>query len=243
MDGMLIGFKGKNCSGRINQNLLYKYGKVYIMDNHRAALWCWLQHCNKNKKYNLIHIDKHTDTLQSRLEEWLAVFTNVEDMTIDEYLNRSYRMADGNNYPIFQYDNYLSIFFKQYDYLINDVFMFTHGEGDNPNFNCALYEQDVLDFSYYREIFTPIFNSKLDCILNIDLDYFYDDGYEENESFLCIKKGYIKDFFSLVKEYADSGKIAVITISLSPEFTNGWDEVLELLNIINEELDIPFTDI
>ena len=41
---------------------LWNENNIYIMSNHRLALWCWLQDKKTfNKEYSLIHIDKHTD--------------------------------------------------------------------------------------------------------------------------------------------------------------------------------------
>ena len=40
----LVPFKGRNTSGIYEQNFLWRDGAVYVMDNHRAALWCWIQH-------------------------------------------------------------------------------------------------------------------------------------------------------------------------------------------------------
>ena len=34
---------------------------IYIMDNHLAAAWCWMQECNPNEEYNFMHIDQHSD--------------------------------------------------------------------------------------------------------------------------------------------------------------------------------------
>lgn len=39
----LIEFKGKNTSWYKYLNLLQQEHKIYVMDNHNAALWCWMQ--------------------------------------------------------------------------------------------------------------------------------------------------------------------------------------------------------
>lgn len=38
-------------SGMINLNGLWNDGNIYVMDNHRAAAWCWLHSCDKTAKY------------------------------------------------------------------------------------------------------------------------------------------------------------------------------------------------
>src|SRR5436853_7864299 len=59
----LIKFKGENKSHISNLNLLFVDGKSYVMDNHLAAGWCWLQTINLKNKYNLFHIDRHYDLM------------------------------------------------------------------------------------------------------------------------------------------------------------------------------------
>lgn len=67
----LVPFRGRNYSGAFTQNFLWKRQNVYVMDNHRAALWCWLQHIDPKQRYSLFHVDQHYDTLASRMTTWL----------------------------------------------------------------------------------------------------------------------------------------------------------------------------
>ena len=34
---------------------------LYIMDNHLAAAWCWMQECSSEESYQFFHIDRHND--------------------------------------------------------------------------------------------------------------------------------------------------------------------------------------
>ena len=78
------------------------------MDNHRAALWCWLQELDLKQPHSLIHIDRHPDALQSRLDEWLR---HLPDWSagIDAYLAKTYE-TDGFDCPVIRWDKYLSIY-------------------------------------------------------------------------------------------------------------------------------------
>lgn len=62
MSEWLVPFARRNASGAYNQNFLWRDGNTYVMDNHRAALWCWLQHITPGERLSLLHIDCHTDT-------------------------------------------------------------------------------------------------------------------------------------------------------------------------------------
>lgn len=44
-----------------NLVFLWKTNNVYVMDNHLAAAWCWMQECDADTRYNFMHIDKHND--------------------------------------------------------------------------------------------------------------------------------------------------------------------------------------
>ena len=63
----IVPFKGRNDTGVYNQNFVWSDGHVYVMDNHRAAAWCWAQHVDPATSHALVHIDRHNDTLQSQL--------------------------------------------------------------------------------------------------------------------------------------------------------------------------------
>lgn len=40
-------------SGCYNMNFLFNNGKFYIMDNHLAAAWCWLQKIDIQKIWTI----------------------------------------------------------------------------------------------------------------------------------------------------------------------------------------------
>jgi hypothetical protein len=106
----LVPFKGRNASGAFNQNFLWRTGNLYIMDNHRAALWCWLQHVNPKQHHSLFHIDRHYDALTSRLDTCLANLPADWSLGVDEYLARTVEHQDIiEPLPLFSWDNYLRI--------------------------------------------------------------------------------------------------------------------------------------
>jgi hypothetical protein len=46
---------------------------VYIMDNHRGALWCWINCVPRDERYSFFHLDYHWDAT-SYPDVDLAVF-------------------------------------------------------------------------------------------------------------------------------------------------------------------------
>ena len=68
-----------------NLNFVYKYKNIYIMDNHLAAGWAWLQELDIDKSYNFFHIDRHADLLNNApIEKYLFIKDNPY-LTLDEY--------------------------------------------------------------------------------------------------------------------------------------------------------------
>ena len=133
----IVPFKGRNHSGSVEQNFLCRAGNVYVMDNHRAALWCWLQELDLTAPHSLIHIDRHPDALQSRLDEWLKHLPSWA-AGIDAYLGKTYR-SDGFDCPVIRWDNYLSIYLREFGNSLTTFRCLTHEDGDSPNFGHPMY--------------------------------------------------------------------------------------------------------
>ena len=123
----IVPFKGRIHSGVANQNFLCRSGSVYVMDNHRAALWCWLQELDLEEPHPLIHIDRHTDALQSRLDEWMQHLPSWS-ADIDANLAQAYRM-EAHDYPVIRWDNYLSIHLREFGKSLQTYRCLTHKWG------------------------------------------------------------------------------------------------------------------
>jgi hypothetical protein len=82
---------------------------VYVMDNHLAALWCWLRELDPEDEYSLIHIDQHWD---SRPCNDVASIQAAEAragarrLAIGEFLDLSCVLS-GELYKVVQWDNYI----------------------------------------------------------------------------------------------------------------------------------------
>jgi hypothetical protein len=236
----LVPFKGRNLSETYEQNFLWKKNNIYIMDNHKAALWCWIQHLEKNNKYNLIHIDAHTDTLNSLIEEWLKVLPDLWKMDIDTFINYSYKSDSdpNNNLPLFRWDNYLSIFLKAYSQLLNCCIFATHKRGDKPISTVPIQQANLWELASNFEDWLSDVDEPWIC--NIDLDFFfYFIDYSVYE--LLLSNIYIEQLFTGVKNQLNSEKILVLTLCLSPECCGGWNNAELLMNKVCEILELNFS--
>ena len=233
----LVPFKGRNYSGCYDQNFLWKSNNVYVMDNHRAALWCWLQHISPERSHSIFHMDRHYDTLESQMTTWMKHLPNDWGMTIDEYLTHSYEFHDGDDIPLFRFDNYLSIYLKKFGKALNSCYFATHDDGDKPKLKRKMLA-DLWDipgnFEYWlsRDKTAP-------WIVNIDLDYFFCDDAGDSQACFA-SRNYIEDIFRVVRRKIGDGSIAVTTIALSPEFAGGWEQSEQVMDIAMTALGIDF---
>lgn len=221
-------------SGSTNANFLYKKGKVYVMDNHLCAAWCWLQETSATRTYDLIHIDRHNDLLYpipSIKSDLLAANVDLRKITFEEYIDLKENHPEELNVrvPLFRWDNYIlnldevyPEFFGTKDFITKEPF---------PDSEFISWEYTIEEF--LNSFHHWLKDSKNGCIVNLDIDFFYSNnrGYYKLYSDELIKKvGYI------LLENMD--KIDVITIALSPECCGSWENAFETFKILNEIMDL-----
>lgn len=233
----IVPFKGRHHSGATEQNFLCRTGNIYVMDNHRAALWCWLHQLDLSKPHSFIHIDRHTDTLQSQMGQWLE---NLPDWTagIDEYLGKEYDCG-GLMCPVIRWDNYLSVYLHEFGDSLTTLRFLTHNDGDAPDYEGTMFGEiwDLPEnFSHWLR------KNEAPWIVNVDLDYFYCDA--EGGPQLMVSDDYLTTTFRGLREAMDRGDVGVITLCLTPDsFTAGWASVemlaARILAILGVEFRLP----
>ena len=206
------------------------------MDNHGAALWCWLQHIDNVSKYELLHIDQHYDCLSSQIEAWLeALPPSLEKLTFEEYRHLSHLSLNGiNNIPIVRFDNYLSIFLKRYSSNINTCAFATHRKGDQPRWD---NKTEITDFQLVS--YVSHYLNEGNWIVNVDLDYFFYKNYYDEYRRLHSDE-YVEELFDNIARIYKDGRIAVITLCLSPETCGGWKPAENLARLICGTLGLQF---
>jgi len=207
-------------------NLLYKKENIYLMDNHRMAAWCWVNHIDENEKYIVVHIDKHYDTLGNQMNEWTKpIKKGLKNLSLAEYDSIEYQKTTLDRYKIFRWDNYIPIFHHYYSNLVSEYVFYTHNQGNISKelekhiTHCPAHNliNDFYDcFSEYEE--------KL--IINLDIDYFFcsNPNYFMLFSNYAIKR-LIEGIMKLVVDRKN-----ILTIAMSPECCGGWKNSLEFMN-------------
>jgi hypothetical protein len=212
--------------------LLWQTGNVYLMDNHRAALWCWQQQVDLYAQpHSLIHIDRHYDALSANLDAHLAAMPNLRGLSVRDYLSATLRLYDTT--PLFRWDNYVSIYLAAFATQLGWFRCLTHEDGDKPVFR-GLLESPPYDLPENLDYWL---RQSRGWIVNIDLDYFYCRGPGEDEYLPLFSDDFIDKSFAALRGAMDAGLVAVVTVCLTPShFTPGWDACLALSRRIFEIL-------
>ena len=244
------------CYGSV---MLWQNEKVYVMDNHLSAAWCWLQSCNPKCKYNFMHIDRHYDMLECFHDENLQPLKDNPHMSYMEFKNLERIEGKYEKYPVFRWDNYImAVYTLHPEWFRTNIFL-THKEGDVGNtwghtpFSFNEENPLYMDWAINQYIgepdeFLSIFNDgdhELPWIVNLDLDVFYTVHSSHVQLF---SDDYIRCIAKILND--NMHNIQVLTVALSPDCVAGdemkekWDNSLRLLKIMSEELeclkDFPF---
>lgn len=215
----LIPLVKRGDSASAKDNVLWNKDKIYVMDNHRLALWCWFQKLDKNKRYNLFHIDAHPDMSESALKSFNH---DLWTMSLSEY--REAWQAD-INMPLFRWDNYIEVFLQKYPELVGKTVSATHHLGSTKELSEEVKAYDLV--KYLHGIFSQEkYVNELPWIMNLDLDYFYSAA---PEKLMLFSDEFIKSLTDSIELGLSNGMIEVLTISLSPECCGSWEKAENLL--------------
>lgn len=202
-----------------------------MMDNHRAALWCWLQELDLSKPHSTIHIDRHYDALASRLEEWLKHLPDWGG-SIEKYLEKSYPTEAGER-EVICWGNYLSIYLAEFRSALCRLILLTHDDGDKPDFAKSM-ECDMWDLpdslSFWLE------DGSEPWIVNIDLDYFC-----AGKTCVMVSDEYLRQVARQLRQSMEAERVGVVTLCLTPDsYTPGWEETERMATLLLAELGISF---
>lgn len=233
-------------SEEFNLNMLYKKGKIYVMDNHLAAGWCWLQDLDSQKEYNFFHIDQHPDMQHEAPIDAYMFLKDQQRITLQEYLKLEYPIKPEGTRKVFHWANYIKQihkiypgWFKECKIAIHECFT-DRQLGDfeplNVTYNCDYFELHR-NMKYW--ILDSAERKKREWIVNLDLDYFFDE-----EGMQIASDDYVRAFAHSLGQAMDN--VAVLTIALSPECcapgelkqSEKWERSLRILKLVSAPLGI-----
>jgi len=233
----LLPFKGRNASLSTEMNFLFRQKNIYVMDNHRAALWCWMQHISPERRYSLFHIDAHYDTRSIKEASWLASVPDLKNITLADYLAFGTERKSTDKWPLISWDNYLSLFFEKFPETLAECFLATHEMGDPPE-GSVKYEHMIASiFTRNLQSFLKDYPSD-GWILNLDIDYFF---CKSGEKYIPMFSDEVIDsFIEAIAEVIQEEKLICMTIALSPECCGGWQASEIMCSRITSGLGINF---
>ena len=220
-------------SGIDNLNFLLHYPKVYVMDNHLAAGWCWLQELDPEFSYCFFHIDRHEDLRGGTRFERYAFLKGNPHVSIEVYTGLEY---EENNYKgkVFVWDNYIKQIQRLFpNWFSKCYFACPNVVSDPPHYTLMplniVYNAGPLEL--YNNVNYWVKHEQNPFIVNLDIDYFFDD-----KGMLLYSDDYIKSFANNLHSAKDD--IAVLTIALSPECCGGWESAFRVYGLIAKEIGI-----
>ncbi|MFN8612442.1 MAG: UPF0489 family protein [Vulcanimicrobiota bacterium] len=206
-------------------NFLWKDPRrsLYIMDNHRAALWCWLREIRRDHTYSLLHIDWHWDSAKP----YGCCFSGLENMTLAAMLALRDTRAYFSDRPAICWDDFIFPMLKLRPKFHRGIFVCHQSRGEwktnalSKHPRCKVFPFQVfwedLDF---RELSGR-------AILDLDLDYFFFDI--DGRKVLA----YSEEFISRSLQWLDRNlpEDAVISIALSPSCCGDLAGCLKVLRL------------
>jgi hypothetical protein len=217
-------------------NFLFKQDKIYIMDNHLCAAWCWMDNIEQIENNNLIHIDRHYDLLNhpSTIKQIiLEPKIDLKKLTFSEYENLYIESKRGIS-KVFRWDNYIlnlkEVYNNYYGTTIFSTFDFA-----NPNPDFIKHEISFIDFLDNIDDYINEFPHQ-NWILNIDIDYFFNTL--NGIRIKVFSDEFIEAFANKIASIIDN--LSVITFCLSPECCGGWENSIKVMKIFCEILKINF---
>jgi len=221
-------------SNSIGVNFLYRQDKIYVMDNHLCASWCWLQHTDLSKKYNFVHIDYHYDLSgdPDRIEsEVTKKNVQLHQLSFDEYRNLKFKVESLNiEAKLFRWDNFILNINDAYPSLFATTTFVTKRGGSKEDF-----VQDEEELEHFISEFEHwLGNIQGGWIIDLDVDFFFSKT--RGRYYQLYSDEVIRILGLLLKK--NMNKIDVLTIALSPECCGGWDNAFRVFAVLKEALEL-----
>lgn len=237
MGNWLIPWNERGRSGPIHDSFLWCSDRMYVMDNHRLAPWCWWQHLdNEPQGWNFLHIDRHYDALWQTACPWQDHYDQSHRSDLDAY--RLARFTDGDTeFELYRWDNITSTLLVLDGERIHSWGFATAGKGEPlhvPNSQTI----DPWNLPAYLRWAAEPNEQAHPFIIDMDLDFFTHcdaDGHKGQ----VFSDQYLHELGSALVAGLTNKTIGVVTVALSPSTTGSWELAEELCwTLLDEYPDI-----
>jgi hypothetical protein len=224
MGEWLIPWRERGRSGPVRDNFLWKHGRLYIMDNHRLALWCWWQHLNEDRQWNYTHIDRHFDSLWQTIQPWHQHTLPAHRTELAAFREAKFQ-PEGNEtwtFELYRWDIITSALWALDADRLREVYFATDGEGDYPLIPRA---QHLSPWKVPGHLAYLILEDRVMApanIIDIDIDYFTRSDFGGELFGRVFSDEYVRDIGTSLANALSADRDDVVTIALSPSTTGSW---------------------
>ncbi len=202
---------------------------VYIMDNHLAALWCWLDNLKLDDDYSLLHIDRHWDLAE--MNEGEIVILKAENLKDINHFT-SLRCDVRKDLSLVAWHNYITPL-PHLRPNLKKAFLAAEADQNEPIVNDRRFELITIE-SFFNKLDERISNlPKGKVLFNVDLDFFF-EGFS-NDAVRSYSNDYLYKLTDAIKPILDD---VILTIAWSPEMCGGYKQVADVCKMFCESLSI-----
>lgn len=235
----LLPWTRRGHSGPFDDNFLCRVDeRLYVMDNHRLALWCWWQHLNESERWSYLHIDRHYDALWQIFDPWPEHHQPEHRKDLNCFRQATVPLDDGfGDTALYRWDTITSALWSLHSNQMGNVSL-TDAEDDFPAIPRATTISPWKLPAHLAFLAKPASQELADgCIVDVDVDYF--TRRELDGAFGPVfSPSYVREVGRSLKAGLDSGRFGIVTIALSPETTGSWSLAEEQLAYLLEPFSV-----
>lgn len=215
----LIELRERGESMRSGTNFLARLGRVYFMDNHRLAPWCFWQHEEEAERWRMFHIDRHPDAADDKIDWKRARDTFQRDLA-------AYCAACDGNQPLFVWDSITRAVYEASPHRFSDVYMSASYEREE----CPDFVTDRIDpWHIVHRLWYVVHQNeegtdRSPWWIDLDIDYFV-----THDKYPLVASDLVRRIGRLVIQGVENEQVRLVTIALSPETSGGWSQTETLL--------------
>lgn len=232
MGTWLINWEERGPSGPVNDSFLWHCNNLYIMDNHRLALWCWWQHLDRSPNgWNFLHIDRHYDAMWQAEHIWVN-HQQLHRQDLDAFREAKFRDA-GTEMNLHRWDVMTGALKRLDGEKIHNWVFATADEGSRLEIP-GLESLDPWQLQRHLKFMAESSHEDLPTIVDVDIDYFTYQG-RDGRFGRVFSDQYISDLGLALFEGLQSHRFGIVTVALSPTTTGSWQLAEELLGVLLQE--------
>lgn len=231
----LIPWTARGRSGAIRDNFLWRRDRLYVMDNHRLALWCWWQHLAESDRWSFLHIDRHYDSLWQKFDPW-SKHTRPEHRSSLHAFRDATFTSSREEINLYRWDTITSALWSLHSDVLADVRFATAGEGDLPLIPGAGLVNAWDLPTLLRHLSKPKEEMKVPQIVDVDIDYFTHHDLDGTAGQL-FSDTYIRGLGNALREGLQSRCFGMVTVALSPDTTGSWELAEHILSLLLSDMD------